>query len=75
MIRTLLMLGFWAALLPFAALIGFPWTILTGNVSFLYRIGMWGAWTGVKIAGLRVKTLGLDKIDPAGTYRTLTRQC
>ena len=68
MIRTILMLGFWAAMLPFAALVGFPWTILTGDVSFLYRIGMWGAWTGVQIAGIRVRTVGLDQIDPGGTY-------
>jgi 1-acyl-sn-glycerol-3-phosphate acyltransferase len=68
LIRTLLTLGFWAALLPFAALIGFPWTILTGDVRFLYRIGMWGAWTGVRIAGIRVHTVGLEHIDPNRTY-------
>jgi 1-acyl-sn-glycerol-3-phosphate acyltransferase len=68
MIRTLVMLGFWAALLPFAALIGFPWTLVTGDVSFLYRMTMWGAWTGVKLAGIQVKTVGLDKLDPSRTY-------
>ena len=68
MIRTILMLGFWTALLPVAALIGFPWTLLTGNVSLLYRMGMWGAWTGVRLAGIRVQTVGLDKLDPARTY-------
>ena len=68
MIRTLVMLGFWASLLPFAALVGFPWTLLTGDVSFLYRMTMWGAWTGVKLAGIQVKAVGLDKIDPARTY-------
>ncbi len=68
MIRTILTLGFWAALLPFAALVGFPWTILTGDVRFLYRIGMWGAWTGVRIAGIRVHTVGLENIDPQRTY-------
>ncbi|HWY56321.1 MAG TPA: lysophospholipid acyltransferase family protein [Terriglobales bacterium] len=68
MIRTLVMLGFWAALLPIAALIGFPWTLITGDVSFLYRMTMWGAWTGVKLAGIRVKAVGLDRIDPARTY-------
>jgi 1-acyl-sn-glycerol-3-phosphate acyltransferase len=67
-IRTILMLGFWAVLLPVAALIGFPWTLLTGNVSLLYRMGMWGAWTGVRLAGIRVQTVGLDKLDPARTY-------
>ncbi|MFI5072878.1 MAG: lysophospholipid acyltransferase family protein [Terriglobales bacterium] len=68
MIRTLLMLGFWAALLPVAALIGFPWTLITGNVNFLYRMGMWGAGTGVRIAGIRTRTVGLDKLDPQQTY-------
>src|SRR5438132_8643070 len=68
MIRTILMLGFWAALLPVAALIGFPWTLLTGNVSLLYRMGMWGAWTGIRLAGIRVQTVGLNKFDPARTY-------
>ncbi len=68
MIRTLVMLGFWAALLPVAALIGFPWTLLTGDIRFLYRITMWGAWTGVRLSGIRVKTVGLDKLDPSRTY-------
>ena len=68
MIRTLVMLGFWAILLPVAALIGFPWTLITGDVSMLYRMTMWGAWTGVRLAGIQVRTVGLDKIDPARTY-------
>jgi 1-acyl-sn-glycerol-3-phosphate acyltransferase len=55
-------------LLPFAALLGFPWTLLTGDVRFLYRMGMWGAATGVRIAGVRVRTQGLEKVDPARTY-------
>src|SRR5271167_3262146 len=68
MIRTLVMLGFWAALLPVAALIGFPWTLITGDVSLLYRMTMWGAWNGGRLAGIHVKTVGLDKFDPARTY-------
>ncbi len=47
MIRTVIMLSFWGVLLPLAALICFPWTFLTGDISFLYRVGMWGAFTGV----------------------------
>lgn len=68
MIRTVLMLGFWAILLPLAALICFPWTLLTGNVNFLYRVGMWGARTGVRLAGVQVRVIGLDKLNPARTY-------
>jgi len=66
--RTILMLAFWAVALPVAALIGFPWTYLTRDVTFFYRSCMWGAWTGVRVAGVKVQTVGLDKIDPARTY-------
>ena len=62
------MLLFWAAALPFAALLGIPWTYLTKDITFLYRSCMWAAFTGVRIAGVRVRTLGLEKIDPARTY-------
>lgn len=68
MVRTIVMLGFWAVLLPIAAVVCFPWTFLTGNVNFLYRVGMWGAFTGVRLAGVRVRTIGLEKLDPARTY-------
>ncbi|HEX4485634.1 MAG TPA: lysophospholipid acyltransferase family protein, partial [Terriglobales bacterium] len=68
MIRAAIMLGFWAALMPFAAILGFPWTFITGNVMFLYRISMWGAKTGVRLTGVKVETVGLDRIDPSRTY-------
>ena len=68
MFRTILMLLFWAIALPLAVLTGFPWTFLTKDVTFLYRTCMWGAFTGVRIAGVRVQTIGLDKLDPARSY-------
>lgn len=68
MIRTLAMLGFWTAALPVAAVLGFPWTFLTGRVDFLYRMAMWGAWTGVRLAGVQVETVGLRHIDPSRNY-------
>jgi 1-acyl-sn-glycerol-3-phosphate acyltransferase len=51
-----------------AALIGFPWTFITGDIRLLYRMFMIGAWNGVRLTGVRVKTVGLDKLDPARTY-------
>jgi 1-acyl-sn-glycerol-3-phosphate acyltransferase len=66
--RTLLMLTFWAIALPIASLMGFPWTYLTKDITFFYRTCMWGAWTGVRLAGVRVQTIGLDQIDPSRTY-------
>ena len=67
-IRSLLALFFWIVVVPPAALIAFPWTLITGNVTFLYWLGMGLALAGPKIAGVKVKLVGLDKIDPAGTY-------
>jgi 1-acyl-sn-glycerol-3-phosphate acyltransferase len=67
-IRTILMLAFWSVMLPLAALVCFPWTFLTGNVNFLYRVAMWGAMTGVRLTGVKVQTVGLDRLDPARTY-------
>jgi 1-acyl-sn-glycerol-3-phosphate acyltransferase len=68
MIRTIAMLGFWALAAPVAALIGFPWTFITGDVSLLYRMFMIGCRTGVRLAGVRVETHGLENLDPARTY-------
>lgn len=68
LIHTVIMLAFWAVALPFAALVCFPWTFLTGDISFLYRVGMGAAWIGVRLAGVEVKTVGLKGIDPSRTY-------
>jgi 1-acyl-sn-glycerol-3-phosphate acyltransferase len=68
MMRTIVMLVFWAVVLPIAALIFFPWVFLTGDIRPLYRVGMWGAFTGVRLAGVRVKTVGLEQLDPGRTY-------
>ena len=68
MIRTILMLTFWAIVLPIAALIFFPWVFITGDIRPLYRVGMWGAFTGVRLAGVRVQTVGMGNLDPAQTY-------
>lgn len=68
MFRTILMLFFWTAALPFAAVSGIPWTYISKNITFLYQSCMWAAWNGVRLAGVRVQTIGLEKIDPARTY-------
>jgi 1-acyl-sn-glycerol-3-phosphate acyltransferase len=68
MIRTIVMLGFWTLAAPVAALLGFPWTFLTGDIRFLYRMFMIGASSGVRLAGVRVEAVGLNKIDHSRTY-------
>lgn len=72
MIRTLIMLTFWSVAAPVAALIGFPWTLIRGDVSLLYRMFTWGAKTGVRLAGVRVEMIGLDQIDASRSYIFMT---
>jgi 1-acyl-sn-glycerol-3-phosphate acyltransferase len=72
MIRTLLMLMFWALAAPLAAIIGFPASLIMGDVRVLYRLFMWGAWSGVWITGVRVETVGLDAFDHSRSYIFMT---
>ena len=68
MIRTLLMLAFWLLLVPFAALVGFPWTFLTGKVDVLYWLGTRIAFAGVRVAGVKINVMGLERLDSGATY-------
>jgi len=67
-IRTIIMLTFWGLMLPFAALVCMPWTFISGDISFMYRVFMWGAFMGVRLAGVRAQAAGLEKLDPARNY-------
>jgi|ERR1700722_6566194 len=68
MIRAVAMLTFWGLAAPVAALVGFPAAFIMGDVRVLYRMFMWGAWNGVLLTGVRVETVGLDKLDPRRSY-------
>jgi 1-acyl-sn-glycerol-3-phosphate acyltransferase len=68
MIRTILMLSFWVVAVPILALVFFPGVLMTGDILPLYRAGIWGAWKGIRIAGVKVQTVGLDHLDPKQTY-------
>src|SRR5271165_7058422 len=68
MIRTILMLSFWAVAVPIIALIFFPWVFITGDIMPLYRAGIWGAWQGVRLAGVKVQVKGFERLDPKRTY-------
>ena len=68
MIRTIIMLTFWSLAAPPAALIGFPWTFLTGDVRLLYRMFTWGAFAGVRLVGVHVETVGLERLNPTKAY-------
>jgi 1-acyl-sn-glycerol-3-phosphate acyltransferase len=67
-IRALVAITWWALFIPFAGVIGIPWTVLSGRIDFLYRIATWGAFRGVLLAGVKVEPIGLDRLDPARNY-------
>jgi 1-acyl-sn-glycerol-3-phosphate acyltransferase len=67
-VRTATAILFWAIAIPVAALFVFPWTFIAGNVDVLYPVGMGLAHLGVRIAGVRIKAVGLERLDSAGTY-------
>jgi 1-acyl-sn-glycerol-3-phosphate acyltransferase len=68
MIRTLILVLFWAISIPIAALAGFPWTIISRKIDFLYNTAMKIARAGVRLVGVKVEIVGLDRFDNQGTY-------
>lgn len=68
MIRTIVMLTLWGIALPLTSVFLIPWTLLSGDIRALYHTCMWGALKGVQLAGVRVRVVGREKLDPAGTY-------
>ena len=45
-----------------SAVIFFPFTLLTGNVGPLYAVGSWIARVAIRVAGIRLRIEGLDRI-------------
>jgi 1-acyl-sn-glycerol-3-phosphate acyltransferase len=68
MIRAILLLSFWVVAVPILAVIFFPWVLITGDILPLYRAGIWGAWKGIRLAGVKVQIVGLDHLNPKQTY-------
>ena len=68
MIRTLIMVTFWAVSIlvigPFLLLHAF----ITRDVSFMYRTATRLGITGVRLAGVKIQALGLERLDPARNY-------
>lgn len=62
MISALAIFLCYAILSPLDALIGFPWTWITGDITVLYRSAMWTAALGVRMAGIRVEAVGLENV-------------
>ncbi|AXC09446.1 1-acyl-sn-glycerol-3-phosphate acyltransferase [Acidisarcina polymorpha] len=66
MISSLTLLLTYIVLAIPAAVVGIPWTLITGNISLLYRWSMWIVRTGVRLARIRVEVTGRELV-PAHT--------
>jgi len=45
-----------------AGIIGIPYTLIVGDISLLYRVGMWITNAGVRAAGIKIEVVGLENI-------------
>ena len=68
MLRALALLAFWGVAAIPAGLVGILWTLLTGNVDLLYRMGVRIGIAGVRLVGVKIEVAGADKLDWDGTY-------
>lgn len=62
------MLLFWVVSIPLAALVAFPWTLISGDPRFLYWTGIALERWSMRLGGVRVRRVGLERLDPAQTY-------
>ena len=65
MFATFKLLFVYLTLGPLAGIIGIPYTLIVGDISLLYRVGMWITNAGVRAAGIRIEVVGLQNV-PAG---------
>ncbi len=68
MIWTLLTASFLLLAVPLGALVAVPWTLVSGDIRFLYALAMRIARTAVRLGGIRVKIEGLENLDPKRAY-------
>jgi 1-acyl-sn-glycerol-3-phosphate acyltransferase len=65
MTASVVLLLTWLVLGIPAAIIFYPWTLLTGDISALYKVAMWIAHAGIELAGVRIEIEGRERV-PAG---------
>jgi 1-acyl-sn-glycerol-3-phosphate acyltransferase len=68
LIRTLLLVLWYLVMILLIGPIGILWTFISGRIDWLYWRAMWGAYTGVRLLGVKVERRGFDDFDHDGTY-------
>jgi 1-acyl-sn-glycerol-3-phosphate acyltransferase len=65
MFATFKLLFVYLTLGSLAGIAGIPYTLIVGDISLLYRVGMWITNAGVRAAGIRIEVVGLQNV-PTG---------
>lgn len=60
--RGLFLILVWTVLAVPAALIVFPWTLITRDTALLFRVGFWITRAGLPLAGIRVVVRGRERL-------------
>ncbi|MGA8528641.1 MAG: lysophospholipid acyltransferase family protein [Acidobacteriaceae bacterium] len=68
MFSAIVLLSTWILLGLPAALITLPWTLLTGNINFLYRTALVVVRTGLRVGGIRIDFHQQSPLDPVQRY-------
>ncbi len=68
MIRAFIAVSFWVVYITLASIIAIPHAVITGTIEFLWAIAMWGAKTGPRLAGVKLKVIGREQLDPKQAY-------
>ena len=61
-LRGLILIVIWTVLALPAALVIFPWTLITRKTQVLLRVGFWITRAGLPFGGVRVVVHGLDRV-------------
>ena len=68
MLRALILGAFYLVAIGGVGLVGIPWTLITGDVSWLYWTAMKAARGGIRLVGIKIDVQGRERFDPSGTY-------
>ena len=68
MIRLIFCTLCWIVCSLVAAVVGFPVLYLTGRVDLLWRLSVWASYAGYHLAGIRVRSVGREKLEAGRAY-------
>ena len=68
MIRLIYCVILWTFFALIAAIAGIPALYLTGRIDVLWNLSLWAARTGRRLAGIRVRAVGRESLEPGRAY-------